>query len=227
MAVIPKISGSNRLAQLVLGQDKNLYVRSAEYNKLVDRVNSLASSDAVLSATLSFTGPNTHTGAETHTGVETHSGAETHSGNEVFSGYTSFTSYMTTGKAQIRKMTATAVNSTGAGTLAVVTAGVLGGLISSTSAAGVTVTLDSVANMITAAGLLGVTLAAGSNIQFFVDNSAGSNTVTVAVDSGATLAVATPVITGGATLTIGTVNKIGLFNIYFTSATAGILSRII
>lgn len=135
--------------------------------------------------------------------------------------------FIVSGKPRIGNLTAVAINTTGAGTLAVVTSGVFAGLITSTSAAGVTVTLDSVANMITAAGLLGLTLGAGSNIQFYVDNSLGSSTVTVAVDSGATLAVATPVLTGGAILTCSTSNKIGLYNIFFTSTIAGILSRLI
>jgi hypothetical protein len=127
----------------------------------------------------------------------------------------------------VENRTLTAVATTAAATLTVVKAGLVAGGFSSTSAAAVAITLDSVANIISSFSTAGITLAAGSNIQFIVDNSAGANTITVAVDSGATIAVATPVITGGATLTISTANKIALFNLYLTSTTAGILSRII
>lgn len=124
-------------------------------------------------------------------------------------------------------LTGVAINSTAAGTLTVVKSGLVAGLITSTSAADVTITLDSVANIITAFATAGVTLSTGSRIEFLVDNSQGANTVTVAVDAGTTIAVATPAITGGATLTVSTANKIGLFSLYLTSATTGILSRII
>lgn len=133
---------------------------------------------------------------------------------------------LVTAQAVITNRTGVAINTTGAGTLTVVTSGVVAGLITSTSLAGVTVTLDSVANMVTAFATAGVTLAAGSMIEFLVDNSGGSSTVTVAVDSGATLAVTTPAITGGATLTVSTANVVGKFGIYLTSTTAGKLLRL-
>ena len=60
--------------------------------------------------------------------------------------------------------------------------------------------------------------------DFFVDNSAGANTVTVAVNTGIT--VNTPAITGGATLTVSTANAVGQFRLVFTSATAAKLLRI-
>lgn len=126
----------------------------------------------------------------------------------------------------VSKHTGVAINTTGAGTLAVVNSGVIAGLITSTSAAPVTVTLDSVANMITAFAAVGVTIGAGTLLEFYVDNSAGSSTVTVAVDAGTTLAVTTPVITGGATLTVSTANVVGNFGIYITTPTAGKLLRL-
>lgn len=134
---------------------------------------------------------------------------------------------LVTSKLLVANHTAVPINTTGAGTLAVVTSGVIAGLITSTSAAAVTITLDSVANMIAAFSAVNVAITTGTNIQFIIDNSQGANTVTLAVDSGATIAVATPAITGGATLTISTANKIGLFNLYLTSATTAILSRVI
>jgi hypothetical protein len=120
-----------------------------------------------------------------------------------------------------------ATDTTAGWTLTEVKTGLVAGTIKTTSAAAVTLILDSVANIITAFATAGVTLTTGSNIQFFVDNTTGANTVTVQVDGGATIAVATPVITGGATLTVSTANKVGLFNLYLQSATVGILSRVI
>jgi hypothetical protein len=134
---------------------------------------------------------------------------------------------LTTSRDLIGNHTAVPINTTAAGTLAVVTSGVVAGLISSTSAAGVTVTLDSVANMITAFAAANISITTGTNIQFIIDNSQGANTVTLAVDAGATIAVATPAVTGGATLTVSTANKIAWFNLYLTSTTTAILSRVI
>jgi hypothetical protein len=147
----------------------------------------------------------------------------------VISATTVSATYLVSGAGSIKNATAyTASTDTTAGwTLANVKTGILAGVIKTTSAAAVTLTLDSVANLITSFAAAGVTIGAGSNIQFIVDNTTGSNTVTVAVDAGPTIAVATPVITGGATLTVSTANKIGLFNLYLSSATAGTLSRII
>lgn len=134
---------------------------------------------------------------------------------------------LVTSKGNVENHTGVPINTTGAGTLSVVTSGVIAGLITSTSAAAVTVTLDSVANIITAFAAAGVTITTGSQIKFIIDDSQGANTVTLAVDAGTTIAVATPAITGGATLTVSTANKIGLFSLYLTSATTAILSRVI
>ncbi len=134
---------------------------------------------------------------------------------------------LTTSSGILNKHTAVDIATTAAGTLAVVTSGVIAGAITTTSAAAVTLTLDSVANMITAFTAAGKpTPAAGSWYDFSIDNTAGSNTVTLAVDSGATIAVITPVITGGATLTISTANAVGVFRLYFSSVTAAKLLRL-
>lgn len=147
--------------------------------------------------------------------------------NAFIGGNESVTGQFTTGAGILENHTPIAINTTGAGTLAVVTSGVIAGAITSTSAAGVTLTLDSAANMIAAFLAAGKPIpAAGSMYKFIVDNSAGANTVTVAVDSGATLAVTTPAITGGATLTVSTANVVGVFGLYFTSATVGKLLRL-
>ncbi len=120
-------------------------------------------------------------------------------------------------KAPIYRTTATAINAT-----ATVTAAQLaGGLLTSTSAAATTMTLPT-------ATLLGTQLKAsqGTSFKFYVDNTAGANTVTVAVGSG--IVAAAPVITGGATLTVAAsaTQGIGIFEIVFSSATAAVLYRI-
>lgn len=150
--------------------------------------------------------------------VNLNNGASSLAGNNIFAGQFS------TSSGVVSNRTAVPINTTGAGTLAVVSSGVKAGLISSTSAAGVTVTLDSVANTIAA---VGGGIGVGSYLEFIIDNSQGASTVTLAVDSGATWAVATPAITGGATLTVSTANKLGRFQLYITSATTGIVSRMI
>jgi len=121
----------------------------------------------------------------------------------------------------------TGTDTTAGWTLAEVKTGLVAGAIKTTSAAAVTLILDSVANIVTSFATAGVTLGAGSVVTFIVDNTGGANTVTVQVDGGATIAVATPVITGGATLTISTANKVGVFQLYLSSATAATLSRLV
>lgn len=93
------------------------------------------------------------------------------------------------------------------------------GYFTSTSAAGVTLTLDTAANIATAIGAVG-----GTMMDFYVDNTAGANTVTVAVGSGIT--AATPVVTGGGTLTVSVANAIGVFRLVFSSATVAKLFRL-
>lgn len=143
-------------------------------------------------------------------------------GGNAFTGNQTFAGQIGVGTGILVDPTGVAIATTGAGTLAVVTSGVVAGLITTTSAAAVLLTLDSAAVMLAA---LGAT--AGSYWEFFVDNTAGANTVTVAVDSGATVAVITPAITGGATLTVSTANAIAKFGIYFSTATTAKLLRII
>ncbi len=178
-----------------------------QYDKvkeIVDVVNGLQEGTQAISVTTSTT-----------------SGNSTVGGSELISGQ------LTVSAGVLEKHTGVAINTTAAGTLAVVTSGVIAGLITSTSAAAVAVTLDSVANIIAAFTAAGKPApAAGSWIDFAIDNSAGANTVTLAVDAGPTIAVVTPAITGGATLTVSTANAIGFFRLYFTSATAAKLYRI-
>lgn len=115
----------------------------------------------------------------------------------------------------VQKRSATAVNTTATTTAAAI----LGGLITSTSAAAVALTLPLATALATAAGAV-----QGTSIDFMVDNSAGANTVTVTANTGIA-AIAGPVITGGATLTVAS-GTVGMFRIYFTSATTAKIARI-
>lgn len=111
--------------------------------------------------------------------------------------------------------TGTAIN-----TSATVTAAQLaGGLLTSTSAAAVTMTLPTATAL---ASQIGATQ--GTTFDFVVDNSAGANTVTVAVGSGivASTFPSSNTLTVGASATTGT----SCFRIIFISTTAAILVRI-
>lgn len=113
---------------------------------------------------------------------------------------------------------ATALNTTAAATSAAMVAAIYSGLITSTSAAAVTLTLPT-------ATILGAKLGArqGMTKEFIVDNSAGANTATVAVATGIT--VITAVVTGSDTLTVAA-GAVGIFRLYFVSATVAKLSRV-
>lgn len=116
----------------------------------------------------------------------------------------------------IRKAgTAKALNTTGS----ITAAELAGGLITSTTAAGVSGTLPDATSLGTQ---LGATQ--GTVFDFIVDNSAGANTFTVVVNTGIT--VGTTALTGGDTLTVSTAQAVGMFRLIFTSATAAILRRI-
>jgi len=93
------------------------------------------------------------------------------------------------------------------------------GLLTTTSAAAVTMTLPTATQIATQIGAT-----QGTVFEFIVDNSAGANTVTVAVGSGITASgfPATNTLTLGASTTIGTAG----FRLVFISATAATLTRI-
>ena len=107
---------------------------------------------------------------------------------------------------------ATAINSTATATAAQTATG----YITSTSAAATSITLPT-------ATLLAAQLNAnaGSSFDLVVDNTAGSNTVTMVVGSGI---VAASAITGGTTLTVAS-GAIGVFKIVFSSTTAAKIGR--
>lgn len=114
----------------------------------------------------------------------------------------------------IQRRDAAAINTTATATAAQIA----GGLITSTSAAAVALTLPTATDLATE-----IAAVQGTSVDFIVDNSAGSNTVTVTVNTGIT--AVTAVITGGATLTVAS-GATGQFRIYFTSATVAKIARI-
>lgn len=123
--------------------------------------------------------------------------------------------YITFNGTIVRKNFATAIN-----TSATVTATQLaGGLLTSTSAAPVTMTLPTASSLATFLGA-----SQGTIFDFVVDNSAGANTVTVAVNTG----IVASGFPGTNTLTLASSATIGIatFRITFISATAATLARI-
>lgn len=92
-------------------------------------------------------------------------------------------------------------------------------LLTSTSVAPVTITLPT-------ATLIGIALGArqGFWFDFTVDNTAGANTVSLAVGTGER--AVTPVIAGENTLSVAS-GTAGLFKLYFSSAAAAILVRLV
>lgn len=97
---------------------------------------------------------------------------------------------------------------------------IVNSIITSTSAAAVTITLPTAADLATFIGA-----ERGSSFEFSVDNSAGANTVTVSLGTGIT--VSTPAITGGSTLTVSTVNAVGVFKVVFITGTTAKIFRVI
>lgn len=91
------------------------------------------------------------------------------------------------------------------------------GTITSTSAAAVAITTPTAASIYSYLGL-----PLGSYYDFVIDNTAGSNTVTVTLDGSI---AAESVLTGGTTLTVAA-GHYGRFSLYFYSATAAKISRI-
>ena len=108
-----------------------------------------------------------------------------------------------------------------AGTATISAASLARGGLVFTGGAG-TQTLPTAALLLAALGGGG----AGTVHDFFVDNSAGSDTCTLAV-SASILIPATIVVTGGGTLTVaGQATGLALFRIVFSSATAAVIFRL-
>lgn len=150
-------------------------------------------------------------GDVTAAGSNAFSSTNTHSGAETFTGTTKI-------KGLIITATLTAINTTGAITASQLAAGG----ISSTTAAGVTATLPTATLLYAALGSPGV----GASFIFVAQNTAGSNTLTIAVNTGITVGAGIP--TGSDTLTIANsaTQGIGVFRLVFSSTTTAILTRI-
>jgi hypothetical protein len=113
-----------------------------------------------------------------------------------------------------------AINATATATAAEVATG----YITSTSAAGTTITLPTGTDLGTAIGAT-----RGTTLDLYVDNTAGASTVTVAVATNGILSAAAAAGTGAGAglLTVPSgVTGIGCFRIMFSSATAYVFSRI-
>lgn len=125
-------------------------------------------------------------------------------------------SFITVNASTVQNRQGTAINATATATPAQLG----GGLITSTSAAAVALTLPTATDF---ANFIGA--ARGTSFDFIVDNISGANTVTVTVNTGIT-AIAGPVITGGATLTVAS-GTLGQFRLIFTSGTAAKIARLV
>ncbi len=97
----------------------------------------------------------------------------------------------------------------------------LGGVITSTSAAAVALTTPTAASIY---ALIQGGGAVGKGFYLSIDNSVGANTVTLTLDASITAPVGA--ITGGNDLTVTTTHKVGLFWFYFVSATAAHVFRV-
>ena len=167
----------------------------------------------------------------TLSGNITFSGTNSHSGAETFSGTTTFTGTRINNSALAPVTTYTApqaINSSATAT----TAQILAGYITSTSAAGVTITMPTG----TALGGAIAGCARGTTLEFIVDNTAGSSTITMAVGTNAVqsdwdnqITAATASVTPAAVtpLTIASgVSGMATYKIVFASATAYVFSRV-
>lgn len=96
----------------------------------------------------------------------------------------------------------------------------LAGVITSTSAAAVALTLPSAADLIAVLNGGGQ----GTTFELIIDNSAGANSVTIT--PSATIAAITSPFTVTNPMIVTTAQKVGCFKFYFTSATSAIVSRI-
>jgi len=150
--------------------------------------------------------------------VSLNNSAASLAGNNTFSGTNKFNGLTTINAGVVPFQTISypyAFDSTGT----ITAAKVLRGVITCTSGAATTITLPTAAQLYAAGSF-----AVGTYFDFILDNSQGGSTVTIAGGTG--VAAITSPITGGATLTISTVNKVGVFRIYFTSSTTAVLLRL-
>lgn len=174
---------------------------------------------------VNFTGTQTITGNIVSSGTNTFSGANTISGTLTITG----TRVNNSSLAPITNFTApSAINSSATATAAQI----LSGYITSTSAAGTTITMPTG----TALGNAITGCTRGTTLEFTVDNTAGASTITMAVNTNAVqsdwdnqVTAATASVTPAAitplTIASGT-SGIATYKIVFASATAYVFSRV-
>lgn len=119
------------------------------------------------------------------------------------------------GASYITNAVPVAINSTANAT----SAQIASGYITSTSGSATVITLPNATTLATY-----LNARAGTTIYLTIDNSNGSNNVTIQVNTG--IQVVTPAITGGDNLVVSTANQIGLFKIIFWSNTNAVIFRI-
>ena len=107
-----------------------------------------------------------------------------------------------------------------AATITLTVADMLAGVISSISAAAVSLTMPTATLIAAAIPNCG----AGTLFDLLIDNSGGANTVTMVLGSGITNPAGA--VTTTAPLTVTTTHKVGMYRFYFTSATAAIFARV-
>ena len=99
---------------------------------------------------------------------------------------------------------------------------IVSGYITSSTAAAVTITLPTAAQIATS---IGGTVSQGTSFEFSVENTGTTNAVTLAVGTGISVQM-TPIITGSNNLIITAANNIGRFRLVFTTSSTAMLFRI-
>jgi hypothetical protein len=161
-------------------------------------------------------------GADVATGALTNAtaignGAIVAADNTIQLGNTSVTNVKTKGNLININPAVVAINTTATATAA----DIITGYIASTTAAAVNITLPTATDISTA---LGSSVGQGTSFEFSVENTGGSNSVTLVAGTGIT--VHAPIISGTDNLIITPTNAIGRFRLVFTSTTSAKLFRI-
>ena len=137
--------------------------------------------------------------------------------NTIQLGNTSVTNVKTKGNLININPAVVAINTTATATAA----DIITGYIASTTAAAVNITLPTATDISTA---LGSSVGRGTSFEFSVENTGGSNSVTLVAGTGIT--VHAPIISGTDNLIITPTNAIGRFRLVFTSTTSAKIFRI-
>ncbi len=137
--------------------------------------------------------------------------------NTIQLGNTSVTNVKTKGNLININPAVVAINTTATATAA----DIITGYIASTTAAAVNITLPTATDISTA---LGSSVGQGTSFEFSVENTGGSNSVTLVAGTGIT--VHAPIISGTDNLIITPTNAIGRFRLVFTSTSAAKIFRI-